>query len=45
MAISIDLKYLAPDVTCEDLEAMAPRVLAAQKTLNEKSGAGNDFLG
>ena len=45
MAISLDLKYLAPDVTREDLEAMAPRALAAQKTLAEKSGAGNDFLG
>lgn len=45
MSISVDFKYLAPDVTREDLEAMAPRALAAQKILAEKSGAGNDFLG
>lgn len=45
MAVSIDLKYLAPDVTREELEAIIPRTLSAQKTLAEKSGKGNDFLG
>lgn len=45
MAISVDLRYLDPDVSRGDMEAIAPRILAAQKTLAEKTGAGSDFLG
>ena len=35
-------KFMASDA---DVEAIRPRVLAAEKTLRERSGEGNDFLG
>ncbi|HBE10602.1 MAG TPA: glucose-6-phosphate isomerase, partial [Lachnospiraceae bacterium] len=35
-------KFMASD---SDVEAIRPRVLAAEKTLRERSGEGNDFLG
>lgn len=45
MSVKLNAKYLAPFVGEHELEAMAPVVSAAHKTLTEKSGLGNDFLG
>ena len=43
--IKVDLSSVSGFVSQQDLEAMAPRVAAAHKTLEEGTGAGNDFLG
>lgn len=45
MPVELNFEFLAPFVAREDFEALAPEVLAAQRTLRQKSGAGNDFLG
>ncbi len=45
MPVELNFEFLAPFVTREDFEAIAPEILAAQKTLCRKNGAGNDFLG
>lgn len=45
MPVELNFEFLAPFVTREDFEALAPEVLAAQQTLRQKSGAGSDFLG
>ena len=45
MSVKLNAKYLAPFVGEHELEAMAPVVSAAHKTLTEKSGLGSDFLG
>lgn len=45
MPVELNFEFLAPFVAREDFEAIAPEVLAAQRTLRQKSGAGNDFLG
>ena len=43
--ICLDESRLAPFLTEEDLAGMKEATLAAAKTLTDKSGAGNDFLG
>lgn len=45
MAIKLNAKYLEPFVQSHELEAIAPLVSAAHKTLDSGSGLGNDFLG
>lgn len=45
MAVRLNAKYLAPFVNSEELKGIAPQVEAAHKTIHEKSGLGNDFLG
>ena len=45
MAFKFSDKYLKNTITKADLDAIAPEIAAAAKMLDEKSGAGNDFLG
>ena len=45
MAVTLNAKYLEPFVNHEELEAILPQVQAAHRTIHEKSGPGNDFLG
>ena len=45
MAVTLNAKYLEPFVNHEELEAIFPQVQAAHRTIHEKSGPGNDFLG
>lgn len=45
MAIKLNAKYLEPFVQSHELDAIAPLVSAAHKTLESRSGLGNDFLG
>ena len=45
MAIKLNAKYLEPFVLSHELDAIAPLVSAAHKTLESRSGLGNDFLG
>lgn len=45
MAVKLNTKYLNDFIAESDYTAIADEVKAAQKTLNDKSGAGNDFLG
>ena len=45
MAVKLNAKYLAPFVGEHELEAIAPLVSAAHKSLTDKSGLGSDFLG
>ena len=45
MAVKLNANYLAPFVAAHELEAIAPAVSAAHKTLSERSGLGKDFLG
>ena len=45
MTIRLNDKYLKNFVTEEDYANIAPKIEAAHKTLVNKSGAGNDFLG
>ena len=45
MAVKFIDKYCNGFVSKHEAEAIAPQVLAAHKTLNEKSGLGADFLG
>lgn len=45
MAVKLNTKYLNGFISDSDYAAISDEVKAAQKTLNEKSGAGNDFLG
>ncbi len=45
MALTLTTKYLNGFVTEADYKAILPEVEQAHKTLTEKSGAGNDFLG
>ena len=39
------VSYTHLDVYKRQLESIAPEIKKAHKTLTEKSGAGNDFLG
>lgn len=45
MSIKLNTKYTEDFVSKSDLESIAPEIKKAHKTLTEKSGAGNDFLG
>ena len=45
MSIKLNTKYTEDFVSKTDLESIAPEIKKAHKTLTEKSGAGNDFLG
>ncbi|MBR6102292.1 MAG: glucose-6-phosphate isomerase [Ruminococcus sp.] len=45
MAVKLNTKYLAPFVAEHELEGIKPAVSAAHKTLTERNGLGNDFLG
>lgn len=45
MAVTLNAKYLESFVNHEELEAIFPQVQAAHRTIHEKSGPGNDFLG
>ena len=45
MAVKLNTKYLAPFVAEHELEAIAPLVEAADKTLAGRKGPGSDFLG
>ncbi len=45
MAVKLNTKYLSSFVREHELENIAPAVSAAHKTLTERTGAGNAFLG
>ncbi|MBQ5833234.1 MAG: glucose-6-phosphate isomerase [Clostridia bacterium] len=45
MAIQLNDRYTSTFLSEKDLKEIQPAVTAAHKTLREKSGAGNDFLG
>ncbi len=45
MAVKLNAEYLKPFVADHELEAIAPLVLAAHKTLEDRNGPGSDFLG
>ena len=45
MAVKLNTKYLNGFISDSDYAAISTEVKAAQKTLRDKSGAGNDFLG
>ena len=45
MAVKLNARYLASFVNSEELKGIAPQVEAAHRTIHEKSGPGNDFLG
>ena len=43
--IKVDISNVWGDLSLPDLLAMEKEVFAAHKTLDEGTGAGNDFLG
>ena len=45
MSIKVKENYLAGFMSEDEKKGIAPALSAAHKTLNEKSGLGNDFLG
>ncbi len=45
MAIKLNTKHLEGFVTDEEINAIKPELDLAVKALNERNGAGNDFLG
>lgn len=45
MSLKLNAKYLSSFVKAEELDGMKAQVETAVKTLHEKSGQGNDFLG
>ncbi len=45
MAIKLNDKFLGSFISNEEMNAIAPKLNAAVKTVRDKSGAGNDFLG
>ncbi len=45
MAVKLNAEYLKPFVADHELEAIAPLVSAAHKTLEDRNGPGSDFLG
>ena len=45
MFVKLNSKYVNEFVSQDDIKAIQPEVEAAVKTLEEKTGAGNDFLG
>ena len=44
MALKFSYDYAKAYVNEEEIKNIAPAVLAAHDSLNEKSGLGNDFL-
>lgn len=45
MAVKLNSRYLESFVSEQELQAIEPQVKAAHRTIHEKSGLGNDFLG
>ncbi len=45
MTLTLNTKFLGSSVTDEEIKNISEEVLNAQKTLNSRSGEGNDFLG
>ncbi|MGN0653789.1 MAG: glucose-6-phosphate isomerase [Oscillospiraceae bacterium] len=45
MFVKLNSKYVSEFVSQDDIKVIQPEVEAAVKTLEEKTGAGNDFLG
>ena len=45
MALSIDFTHLDSMIPPAERRRIAPEILSAQRTLLDRSGAGNDFLG
>jgi len=45
MSLSLNLNYLKQFVSDEEINSIKPQTELAVKTLREKTGAGNDFLG
>ena len=45
MSVKLNCEYLKPFVSEQELSAIAPLVSAAHKTLADRNGPGNDFLG
>ena len=45
MAVKLNAEYLKPFVADHEIEAIAPLVSAAHKTLEDRNGPGSDFLG
>ena len=45
MSLKLNAKYLSSFVKAEELDGMKAQVETAVKTLHEKTGQGNDFLG
>lgn len=45
MATTLNTRYLDKFVNPHEIEAILPQIQAAHKTIHEKSGLGNDFLG
>lgn len=45
MATTLNTRYLDKFVNSHEIEAILPQIQAAHKTIHEKSGLGNDFLG
>ncbi|MDE7450107.1 MAG: glucose-6-phosphate isomerase [Paramuribaculum sp.] len=43
--INIDIAHVAPAISVDAVKALAPEALKAQKTVEQGTGAGNDFLG
>ncbi|MBR0415464.1 MAG: glucose-6-phosphate isomerase [Clostridia bacterium] len=45
MATVLNTKFIGNFVSKEELDAIAPQVIAAARTLHARNGLGNDFLG
>lgn len=45
MSLKLNTKYLESFINSDELTGIKTQVEAAAKTLHEKSGLGNDFLG
>lgn len=45
MSLKLNTKYLDAFVNKDELSGIKPQVETAAKTLHDKSGLGNDFLG
>ena len=45
MAVKLNEKFVSPFVAAHEVEGIRPALSAAYKTLMDRNGAGNDFLG
>ena len=45
MSVKLNEKFISPFVAAHELDNIRPALSAAHKTLMERTGAGNDFLG
>lgn len=45
MSLKLSVKYLEGFVSQDDFNKIAPEIVKSDRLLNEKNGAGNDFLG